>query len=37
MTLQHPEFFDLPDRRLGVATHDVHRLTNGSASGTPSP
>lgn len=37
MTLQHPEFFDLPDRSLGVATHDVHRITNGSAADTPSP
>ncbi|MGY0634987.1 patatin-like phospholipase family protein [Luteimonas sp. A478] len=27
-TLQHPEFFDLPNRDLGVATHDVHRLTS---------
>lgn len=27
MTLDHPEFFDLPDRDRGVATHDVHRLT----------
>ncbi|MGY0561485.1 patatin-like phospholipase family protein [Luteimonas sp. A277] len=29
LTLDHPEFFDLPDRDIGVATHDVHRLTNG--------
>ena len=26
-TLERPEFFDLPDRDIGVATHDVHRLT----------
>ena len=26
MTLERPEFFDLPDRNRGVATHDVHRL-----------
>ena len=25
-TLDHPEFFALPDRDIGVATHDVHRL-----------
>jgi NTE family protein len=25
LTLDHPEFFDLPDRAVGVATHDVHR------------
>lgn len=24
-TLQRPAFFDLPDRDIGVATHDVHR------------
>ncbi len=24
-TLQHPEYFALPDRALGAATHDVHR------------
>lgn len=27
LTLQHPDFFHLPDRDVGVATHDVHRLT----------
>ncbi|WP_058834178.1 patatin-like phospholipase family protein [Luteimonas abyssi] len=27
LTLDHPAFFDLPDRDIGVATHDVHRLT----------
>lgn len=26
LTLQHPEFFALPDRSVGVATHDVHRV-----------
>lgn len=26
MTLARPEFFALPDRDVGVATHDVHRL-----------
>ena len=26
MTLERPEFFDLPDRDVGVATHDVHRI-----------
>ncbi len=25
-TLERPEFFALPDRDIGVATHDVHRL-----------
>ena len=25
MTLACPEFFELPDRNVGVATHDVHR------------
>lgn len=25
-TLAHPTWFDLPDREIGVATHDVHRL-----------
>ena len=35
LTLEHPEFFDLPDRDLGVATHDVHRITNGSAPLNP--
>ncbi len=24
-TLRHPEYFALPDRALGVATHDIHR------------
>ncbi len=24
-TLRHPAWFDLPDRDIGVATHDVHR------------
>ena len=24
-TLKRPEYFELPDRRLGVATHDIHR------------
>ncbi len=24
-TLQHPRYFKLPDRDIGVATHDVHR------------
>ncbi len=27
LTLQRPEYFALPDRSLGVATHDVHRDT----------
>lgn len=30
LTLDHPEFFDLPDRDVGVATHDVHRLVSKS-------
>lgn len=25
-TLAHPQYFDLPDRAIGVATHDIHRL-----------
>ncbi|MDR7191316.1 patatin-like phospholipase family protein [Luteimonas terrae] len=25
-TLQHPQWFDLPDREIGMATHDVHRV-----------
>ena len=25
LTLQRPEYFELPDRAVGVATHDVHR------------
>lgn len=28
-TLQHPAWFDLPDRDIGVATHDVHRTAPG--------
>ncbi|WP_394000841.1 patatin-like phospholipase family protein [Luteimonas sp. WGS1318] len=28
-TLQHPAWFDLPDRDIGVATHDVHRAASG--------
>ena len=28
-TLQHPAWFDLPDRDIGVATHDVHRAAPG--------
>lgn len=31
LTLQHPEFFELPDREVGVATHDVHRITRARA------
>ena len=27
LTLQRPEYFALPDRARGVATHDVHRDT----------
>ncbi|QYR53699.1 DUF3734 domain-containing protein [Lysobacter soyae] len=26
MTLEHPEFLKLPDRRKGYAVHDVHRM-----------
>ncbi|HRN60919.1 MAG TPA: patatin-like phospholipase family protein [Luteimonas sp.] len=28
LTLQRPEYFDLPDRDIGVATHDVHRQSH---------
>lgn len=31
MTLACPEFFALPDRDVGVATHDVHRRARASA------
>jgi len=28
MTLAHPKFFAPPPRKVGVATHDVHRITS---------
>lgn len=29
LTLQHPRFFAPPSRKVGIATHDVHRITAG--------
>jgi NTE family protein len=37
LTLQHPSFFDLPDRDLGVATHDVHRQAGPAGDAPPPP
>lgn len=35
MTLACPEFFELPDRDIGVATHDVHRRARAAGAGAP--
>jgi NTE family protein len=35
LTLQHPRFFDLPERSKGFAVHDVHRIHARRTAQTP--